>query len=183
MNCILHSVFTIVKCYFLFYTEYVRLPQSKEPYMDICFKTPNEIFSLRAAALIIDNNRLLIIKNEDLNCFYTIGGGIQENESSDKAVIRELYEETGYDFEAEKLLFIQERFYKAENSCHHEIVFFYLMKEIDFEIQNGMITDRQNEHLYWIPIEDLENINLVPTFLKTALRNIPDEITHIISYE
>ena len=151
--------------------------------MDIGFKTPNEIFSLRAAALIINNNRLLIIKNDSLNCFYTVGGGIRESESSDKAVIRELYEETGYNLETEKLLFIQERFYKAQNSCHHEIVFFYLMKEINLEIQNGMNTDRQNEHLYWIPIEDLEKINLVPAFLKTALKSIPDEITHIISYE
>lgn len=84
-------------------------------------------------------------------------------------VVGELYEETGYRFEIDRLVFIQERFYKAENLCHHEIVFFYLMKDADIKLQNGMNTDQLNEKLYWLPIEKLENINLVPAFLKTAV--------------
>lgn len=151
--------------------------------MDIGYKTSNTEFSLRAAALIIHKNRLLLVKNEKRGCFYTVGGGIQQNESSDKAVLRECYEETGCHFEIDRLIFIQERFFNLDNICHHEIVFFYLMKEKELEIQNGMNTDQQNEYLYWIPIDELENINLMPAFLKTEVKNISNEITHIISYE
>ena len=57
------------------------------------------------------------------------------------------------------------------------------MKPADINLPNGINTDLPNEHLYWIPIEELEQINLVPAFLKTALKNIPDEIKHIVSYE
>lgn len=151
--------------------------------MDIGFKTLNGNFSLRSAALVINDNRLLVAKSNEFDCYYTVGGGILVNESSDKAVVRELYEETGCHFEIDRLVFISERFYKVENTCHHEIVFFYLMKESHVELQNGVNTDQQNENLYWIPIEELENINLVPAFLKTAVKNIPNEIMHIVSQE
>ena len=116
------------------------------------------------------------------DCFYIVGGGIHEDESSAKVVVRELYEETGYRFEIERLIFIQERFFKVGNIRHHEVVFFYLMKEADIKPQNGINTDQLNEKLYWIPIEKLKKINLVPAFLKTAVKNIPNEITNLIPH-
>lgn len=78
----------------------------------------------------------------------------------------------------------QLRIYQScENVSHHEVVFFYLMKNANIQLKNGVNTDQQNEHLYWVPIEGLEKINLVPAFLKTAIQDIPNEITHIVSYE
>lgn len=151
--------------------------------MDIGFKTSSGNFSLRSAALVIYDNQLLVAQNDNFDCYYIVGGGIHENESSAKAVVRELYEETGYRFEIDRLIFIQERFFEVGNIRHHEVVFFYLMKEADIKLQNGITTDHLNEKLYWIPIEKLKNINLVPAFLKTVVKNIPNEITHIVSYE
>lgn len=151
--------------------------------MDISFQTSNGRFSLRSAALIIDKNRLLVAKSDRFDCYYTVGGGISENETSEQAVIREVLEETGYQIEIERLVFIQERFYKVKENNHHEVVFFYLMKNANVGIENGVCTDQTNEHLHWIKIEDLEKVNLVPAFLKTALKCVPNEITHIISYE
>lgn len=77
----------------------------------------------------------------------------------------------------------EERFFCIENAKHHEVVFFYLMKDDDFKIQSGVNTDQQNEHLFWLPIEELGGINWVPVFLKTALQNIPKEITRVVSNE
>lgn len=85
---------------------------------------------MRSAGLIIHNNRLLVAQNDEFDCFYIVGGGIHEDECSAKAVVRELYEETGYRFEIDRLVFIQERFFKAGNIRHHEVVFFYLMKAL-----------------------------------------------------
>ncbi len=151
--------------------------------MDISVKTSNGYFSLRSAALIMDKNQLLVAKSDRYDCFYTVGGGVSENETTEQAVIREVQEETGYRMEIERLVFVQERFYKIEDSNHHEIVFFYLMKNVDVEIGNGACTDQRNEHLHWLQIGELENVNLVPAFLKTVLKNIPEGMTHIVSYE
>lgn len=152
--------------------------------MDIGYTTSSGYFSLRSAALVISDNHLLVARNDKYDCYYIVGGGIRENEPSDKAIIRELFEETGCYFEVDRLIFIQERFYQCENASHHEVVFFYLIKEnANIQLQNGVNTDQQNEHLYWVPIEGLEKINLVPAFLKTAIQDIPNGITHIVSYE
>ena len=136
---------------------------------------------MRSAALIIKDNKLLVAKNDNYDCFYTLGGGVNLNEASTEAVIREYREETGYDFEIDRLAFIQERFYTLENCRHHEVVFFYLMKNIDVDIKNGTATDQQCERLYWLPVDELDKTNLVPAFLKTALKNMPKETVHIVS--
>ena len=57
------------------------------------------------------------------------------------------------------------------------------MKEADIKIASGVSTDQNHEHLYWMPMEKLKRIDLVPEFLKASLENIPNEITHILSYE
>ena len=151
--------------------------------MDIDMNTTNGDFSLRAAALIINNNQLLVIKHDNFDCFYTIGGGVHVNETSTDAVIREVCEETGYLLSVDRLVYIQERFYNINNTYHHEIVFFYLMKSTDVRSENETCTDHQEEKLYWLPIDGLQNTNLVPEFLRTALTNIPEEIVHIVSKE
>lgn len=58
--------------------------------MDIGYTTSSGNFSLRSAALVISDNRLLVAKSDKYDCYYTVGGGIRENEPSDKAIVREL---------------------------------------------------------------------------------------------
>ncbi|MCM1375150.1 MAG: NUDIX domain-containing protein [Muribaculum sp.] len=89
--------------------------------MDIEYETPNMKFSLRSAALIFKNTHVLLLKSDCHHCFYTVGGGIRENETSESAVIRECYEETGYHFEIDRLVFIEERFFSVDNANHREI--------------------------------------------------------------
>ena len=105
------------------------------------------------------------------------------NETSTDAAIREVFEETGYLFPVDRLVFVQERFYNINNVCHHEVVFFYLMKSASVHIENETYTDQQEEKLYWLPIDELQDTNLVPEFLQTALTHIPKEVVHIISKE
>lgn len=147
------------------------------------FKNGAGNFTLRAAALIIQDDQILLAKSDAHDCFYTVGGEIKQNEASDKAILRECYEETGHHFEIDRLVFVQERFYILANLPHHEVTFFYLMKKNDFEIYSGVNTDQNNEHLYWIPMEKLESTNIAPEFLRKALNDLPARLIHIISYE
>ena len=65
----------------------------------------------------------MLFRSDHHHCFYTVGGGIQENETSESAVIRECYEETSYHFEIDRLVFIEERFFSVDSVSHREIVF------------------------------------------------------------
>lgn len=140
-------------------------------------------FTVRAIALVIHNRCLLAAKSEKHDCYYTVGGGVHYNETSAAAALRELREETDFCAENDRLVFVQERFFEHDGKKHHEIAFFHLIKESDFPFKNGMTTDAPGERLYWLPIDELPQVNLVPAFLRTSLQNIPESPVYIISYE
>ena len=151
--------------------------------MDIRLQSGVARFSLRAAALILQDNQLLVIQNDTARCCYTIGGGVRIGESTEEALLRECREETGLDWQIERLVFVQERFYRAEDIQHHELVFFYLMKPPAVPIPSGQNTDQMDERLCWLSLDQLEDAPLVPAFLKEAMRKLPLTVTHIVAYE
>ena len=150
---------------------------------DIRFSLPQEHFTLRATALIIQNGKLLVAKHDSVNCYYTVGGGVRAGETTEEAVIREAYEETGLEMETERLVFLYEGFFTHNGRKHHEVGFHYLMKEMPLGIPDGQRTDQEGERLFWLPIDRLENYDLVPAFLKTALKNMPDHPRRIVYRE
>lgn len=151
--------------------------------MEIRWKNDEGGFTMRAAALVLRNGHALFAKSDGHDCYYTIGGGVCQNEDSEAAVLRECFEETGCRLTVERLVFVQERFYTAQQLPRHEVTFYYLMKDSACLPGNGMATDRSDEHLFWLPVEKLGSMNVVPAFLRTALQNLPTETLHIISRE
>jgi len=150
---------------------------------DIALRVEGVKFTLRAAALIFDNDRLLMVKDREHDSCYTVGGRVRAGESSADAAAREALEETGCRFEAERLLFVQERFFRYRGNEHHEVAFYYLMRGNAAGIAEGRNTDRMNERLCWLAPEDLGRTRLVPEFLMESLRVLPDAPVHIITRE
>ena len=151
----------------------------------IHMKSGDVFFNYRAAGLIINNNKLLVAKHIDHPVYYIIGGGVEINETSEEAIIREIMEETGLKLDIVKLAYIQERFLKVHGQKYHEIVFFYLMNDkVDIKISDNTFTDQGfKETLHWLSLDILNKVNLVPEFLKyKSLKNI-NGIEHIVSKE
>lgn len=151
--------------------------------IDIRLRIDDRSFCLRAAALIIENGRLLVAKEKHHNPFYTIGGGVRMGETTREAAQREAWEETGIRYEVDRLLYIQERFFTYDGMQKHEVAFYYLMKEKRSEIAEGTQSDYARETLHWIPVEELPATEIVPGFLKTALQNIPENVRHFVTEE
>lgn len=152
--------------------------------IDLRVNTKHGNFSCRVAALILQDGRLLTAKHRDYPYYYTVGGGVRLNETSEEAAIREVWEETGCILEPERLTFIQERFYESGGKSGHEIVFFYRMKEASISIADGTFADQGGkESLHWLPIDRMAETNLIPTFLKTELLEVRDRIVHIVTKE
>lgn len=159
--------------------------------MDIQMYDNQSRFKLRTSALIIENNKLLLAKNTNENdpTYYTVGGKIEMGESSQEAVLREAFEETGIDYEIDRLVYVQELFYDAsflpQASHFHEIIFHYLMKPkaiIDFA-NDSYTQSGFKENLHWIPLDEVKNMYTYPRFLGDQLMNLPSQIEHLISYE
>ena len=154
---------------------------------DITLKIDGGYFIYRVGAIIINNDKVLLVKNESFPFYYSVGGRVDYNETSENAILREVFEETSIKFEIDRLIYIHENFFEAEwlhySPCH-EIAFYYLMKETN-EIENivckSTVLDGIKESIHWIPISDLENYHFYPEFFKTELQCLRNDVAHFIT--
>ena len=143
---------------------------------DFRTKVGKTVFGVRATALIVQNNQLLVTKEDDY--FYTIGGAIQVNERTEEAVVREVMEELGVKAQAGKLAFVVENRFEQDGVSYHNIEFHYLVDLLE-DAPLTMLEDEKRQPCEWIDIDKLEGINLVPSFLKTALPDWDGQLRHI----
>lgn len=54
----------------------------------------NNWFRYRAAAIIVENNCVLLAGNSKADYLYSVGGGVHIGEKAEDAVVREVFEET-----------------------------------------------------------------------------------------
>jgi len=146
-------------------------------------------FRLRAAAIIINNGKVLMVHNDREPYYYSVGGAVAQNESSEETVLREVFEETGFRYEIDRLAFILENFFimpvASEPKKCHEIAFYYLMKpreSMEIHCESHGINGGKEE-MVWLPLDQLADKHLYPTFFKEYLTAIPDGITHLVERE
>ena len=143
---------------------------------DFRTKVGNTVFGVRATALIINNGKLLVTKDKDK--YYTIGGAIQVNESTEDAVIREVGEELGVKAQTGQLAFIVENRFEQDGVYYHNIEFHYLVDLLE-DAPLTMQEDEKSQPCKWIDLDKLEDFQLVPAFLKTALPAWDGQLRHI----
>ena len=150
---------------------------------DVTLKTTEGIFNYRVGTIIIDSDNILMVKNENSPFYYSVGGRVKFGETAKEAVLREVFEETQIRFEIDRLAFIHENFFIAENEPYHEIAFFYLMKQNNrvSEIKNKFKEYDTEETLYWLPINNLENLRLYPEFFKTELKSMSHDVKNFVT--
>ena len=91
---------------------------------DCGFTKGEKWFRYRAAAIIIENDCVLFVGNENENYYYSVGGGVHMGETSEDAVVREVFEETGVKYEIDRLAVIHENFFNENTGslkgldCH-----------------------------------------------------------------
>lgn len=154
--------------------------------MDISFKTTEGRFNYRVAGLIVKDNKLLIMQDKGQPYFYVPGGRIKMNEKSVDAVKREIQEELGVEVNVDRMLWINENFFKEETSEEqfHEVCFFYLVefKENEDLKGNEFVVDEEGKihTYYWKTLDEIKYINLYPQFLREKIVDLPLHINHIV---
>ena len=143
---------------------------------DFRTKVGNTVFGVRATALIVEEGKLLVVEDED--GFYTIGGAIQVGERTEEAVIREVKEELGVKAQAGQLAFVVENRFEQDGVSYHNIEFHYLVNLLE-DAPLTMQEDEKTQPCEWIDLDKLQNIQLVPAFLKIALPDWDGQLRHI----
>ena len=98
-------------------------------------------------------------------------GGVHIGESAEEAVKREVLEETGIEYEVDRLAFIHENFFAGDGTLEgkecHEIAFYFLMKPRGTqELNSNSYTQGVKENMYWLPIDKLKDIEHIQHFLR-----------------
>jgi 8-oxo-dGTP pyrophosphatase MutT (NUDIX family) len=101
-----------------------------------------------ARALVVNNGQVLLIKHTYQKGWYTIGGTVEKNESTLKAIVRELLEEVGVTpLEAPDLFAV----YHSKFEKRDDYVAFYIVKK--FEIKENYSPEISEKK--WFSINDL----------------------------
>lgn len=153
--------------------------------MDLTLNINNYILNVRACALIIHNNKLLVHKNINKNHYALLGGRVSIGESSDQAIRREVQEELGKSIELLKYLTTVENFFDMDGSRHHEILFVYLAdfididdKKIDYSLENA--EGKEFLKYEWLDIDSLDNVTIFPSCIKDLFKS-NTIVPHIIN--
>ena len=148
--------------------------------MDLTFKTEKGYFNYRACAIIINDNKLLAMKNNLTPFYFLPGGRVTLNESCEDAVLREVKEELGIDAKITRPLWFAQQFFIDDGSGDkfHELCIYFLVdisgtdlleRGIKFD---GIVTKHQ-ERFEWIEFDRLKNEYLYPLFIKEKIYNLP----------
>nr|WP_244315577.1 NUDIX domain-containing protein [Streptococcus sp. zg-86] len=103
-------------------------------------------------------------------------------ESTEVAVVREVKEELGIDVAVKQFAFIVESEFTVVDTKEpvnfHNVKFHYIVEPME-ETPKNMTEEGDALPCYWMEVDNLVNIDIVPDFLKIHLRNWSGTIEQI----
>ena len=143
-------------------------------------------FVYRVAGIALRPGEVLIHRAETDDFWALPGGRVEFFESSLDTLKREMQEELGVDVHVGRLLWVVENFFKHEGQDCHEVGLYFLMSfpsGSKFHDTQGSFegTEEGVKLIYqWHPLEQLDSLDLRPSFLRDSLKQVPDIPHHII---
>jgi ADP-ribose pyrophosphatase YjhB (NUDIX family) len=151
----------------------------------ITFDEGNLRFNYRVVGTAIDGDRVLLHKAEDED-FWTLPGGRGELlEPARETLEREMREELDVEIRVGRLVWVVENFFVYDGKSYHELALYFLMtfSEKSYVRELTEFPGKDNNirlTFKWHQLDGLGSIAFYPSFLRTALKRIPDATEHIV---
>lgn len=148
--------------------------------MDIKIDCESGKFKFRVCGILKHKNKFLAVKIDENNFFCLPGGHVELGEDTKQAILREMKEELGFDVKIDRLVAVNQNFFKTDkNLPFHEIGFYYIVnalseKDINFndysikELDKGKLI---NLEFKWFSLDELKQIDFRPNFLVSCLES------------
>ncbi|MGT2756762.1 NUDIX hydrolase [Streptococcus ovuberis] len=149
--------------------------------MDFRTRQDDYFFWVRATALIVRDGCIYLCQSPD-GGYHSIGGAIAVGETTEDAVRREVREELGCDIQVDQLAFVVENYFESDHKKVHRIEFQYLVTPLS-EPNRMLVEGDTQRRCEWLPIDQLDTIDVKPAFLKTALKNWDGQVKHVVNRE
>ena len=143
--------------------------------MDLTIKVEDYKLNVRAAGIIIHNNKVLTHRNLNSNHYTFIGGRVEIGEDSATTVKRENEEELGKEVEIIEHGGVIENFFEMQGTKYHEMLFMHRAEFVDEEDQKIEYTLKNREgkdylQYEWIDIDHLDDYPIKPAIIKEILK-------------
>jgi len=144
------------------------------------------MFQYRVAAIALRDGRVLLCRDNVNGYWYMPGGRVELAESSETSLAREMNEELKAAVQIERLVWVVENFWGPTSDHVHEICLYYLVSFPESAIPSTTEeftleeSDGQKNTFRWWPFDELVSARVYPSFLRSALSDLPISVQHII---
>lgn len=143
--------------------------------MDLTIEVEDYKLNVRAAGIIIHNNKVLTHRNTKSNHYTFIGGRVEIGEDSASTVKREIEEELGKKAEIIEHGGVIENFFEMKGSKYHEILFIHraeFVNEEDKKIEYTLKNREGKDYLQyeWVNIDKIDDYPVKPAIIKEILK-------------
>jgi ADP-ribose pyrophosphatase YjhB (NUDIX family) len=155
---------------------------------DATFAVDSGRLNYRVVGVCIHEGHVLLHREAKDDFWVLPGGRPLLHEASRDTIVREMAEEIDTRVEVGRLLWVVENFFAYAGQAFHEIALYFAIALPEDSAYRDVTSDfigREGEIallFHWFPLARLAEIDLYPTFLKTALTNLPEAPVHVIHY-
>ncbi len=116
--------------------------------------------------ILIENNRILMHKNPDIEEFCVPGGAVEIEEEMEDALVREFKEETGITVSIKRQLLAIEDFFTFQGEDAHSVLVFYLVKRDSGKKQVPIEKTDESSSIHFIPLDEIKEAKIQRVFRK-----------------
>ena len=158
--------------------------------MDITFLTESGKFNVRVCAVLLNEGRILAMRDERSPYYYLPGGRVRTGERMEDAVLREVREELGIEARIARPLWLNQAFFTedVDGQRYHELCLYFLMDFsgtdlLDRGAKFFQMEGRKRHVFEWLDFGRLEKEYFYPIFLKKAIFHLPETLELRTEYE
>ena len=141
----------------------------------------------RVGGIAVYDGHLLVEHNVRHDFCFIPGGRVEYGESAIGALARELREELSEEVKMGRLVLVADNLFELGNDRFQEVALYFLIEFIPGSTvldRAGVFEGNESGTMFqWIPLAEVEQVNLVPAFLRERVRTIPQTPEYIVRDE
>ncbi|MEW6339420.1 MAG: NUDIX domain-containing protein [Pseudomonadota bacterium] len=154
----------------------------------ISFDAGTHRFNLRAAAVVLHGDHVLLHQCDGDDYWSLPGGRVEPGEVAAQTVVREMAEEVGASVVVERMLWIVENFFCHDGRQNHEVGMYFAATLapgsplLDLSRQHRGVEQSRGLTFAWFRRDGLRDLDVRPRFLGQQLMDEPTGLKHIVQH-
>ena len=141
----------------------------------------------RVGGIAVHDGNLLVEQDVRHGFCFVPGGRVEYGENAVEALARELREELGEEATIGRLILVADNLFELDGDWFQEASLYFLVEfapDSSVFDRDGTFEGGESGTVFqWVPLNELEQANLLPPFLRQLARDIPESTEYIAHAE